>query len=299
MKEEQIDGVSNSELMDLEEQLGNLVSTYRTMISIIYPNDMRSPPGDLHGTGSYFEVDGNIFLLTCEHVGKFITDAELCASFNGSEAAFSLPNTFSSLLYPADIAITAITKNTWESIPHSARTIPYAHFAEKHDPIDNELMYVSGYPGELSRVWPAMNPESVDDVDGAGIQYCTAISLICEINDVFDHVMNQDNPQPLEDMHFLLPYTPEFATYMNDERDNILPRAPGLSGSLVWNTRYREIKRAGGIWKPSDARVTGIIWGNSTKAGVLVATPVEYIRQLIELARKNMSEDKPYWHAPS
>ena len=27
-----------------------------------------------------------------------------------------------------------------------------------------------------------------------------------------------------------------------------------------------EIKRAGGVWNPDDARVVGIVWGNSTKS---------------------------------
>ncbi|EJL6955072.1 hypothetical protein NMT27_001107 [Vibrio cholerae] len=292
MKEQQIDGISNEILMDIEKRLGDLVSTYTTVITKILPNDTREPPGDLHGTGSYFEVDGQKYLLTCEHVGKYVEGASLCATFNGSEIAFSLPNTVSALLYPADVAITAITDKTWNLTKHKAQAIPYSLFSEQHLPIHHELMYVAGNPGELSKIWPAM---VVDGVEESGIQHYTTISLMCEIQDYFDPIMMGDTPQPLEDMHFLLPYTPELATYMNDDRESPLPRAPGLSGSLVWNTRYREITNSGGIWQPSDARVTGIVWGNSTKAGVLVATPVEYIRRLVEIARKNIAEGKPYW----
>ncbi len=298
-EEEQIDGISNDILMDIEKRLGDEVSTYTTVITKILPNDMREPPGDLHGTGSYFEVDGQKYLLTCEHVGMNAQSASLCATFHGSEIAFSLPNTISALMYPADVAITAVTDKTWSLAEHKAQTIPYSLFAEQHLPIDDEVMYVAGNPGELSRIWPATIANGSEDIDEPGIQNYTTISLMCEIQDYFDPVLNQDNPQPLEDMHFLLPYTPEFATYMNDDRESPLPRAPGLSGSLVWNTRYREITNAGGIWQPSDARVTGIVWGNSTKVGVLVATPVEYIRQLIEIARKNLTEGKPYWELPN
>ena len=33
----------------------------------------------------------------------------------------------------------------------------------------------------------------------------------------------------------------------------------GLSGSLVWNTRYLEVTQAGGTWTPNKAVVTGLL----------------------------------------
>ncbi len=299
MLEEQITGISNDILVDIEKRLGDLVATYTTAITKISDDDMRSPPGDLHGTGAYFEVDGQKYLVTCEHVGRDAQNATLCATFHGAEIAFSLPNPFSALKYPADVAITSITDNTWSLAEHTSQAIPYSFFSEYHSPVDNEVMYVAGNPGELSQVWPATIDKDSESVVEAGIQHYTTISLMCEIQDYFEPCLNQDRPQPLDDMHFLLPYTPEFATYMNDSSGSPLPRAPGLSGSLVWNTRYREVTDAGGVWQPSDAKVTGIVWGNSTKAGVLVVTPVEYIRQLIEIARCNLAGGKPYWEPPS
>lgn len=296
MKKEQIDGISNDTLIDIEKRLGDIASTYTTVIIKKLPKDMREPPGDLHGTGSYFEVDGRKYLLTCEHVGKEIQEYSLCASFNGSDIVFSLPNIVSALMYPADVAITTITDNTQNLSEHKAQTIPYSLFAERHLPIDDELMYIAGSPGELSGIWPATITNGSEE---SGIHLTTTIYLMCEIQEYFDPILSKDNPPPLEDMHFLLPYTPEFATYMNNDHESPLPRAPGLSGSLVWNTRFREITNSGAVWQPSDARVTGIVWGNSTKAGVLVATPVEYIRQLIETARKNLAEGKPYWEPPN
>lgn len=299
MKEQQMDDISNDILIDLEKRLGDMVSCFTTVITKIEPGDSREPPGDLHGTGSYIKVDENRYLLTCAHVANHIRDAKLCATFHGAEIAFSLPNPFSALEYPADVGLTVITENTWNLVKHAAQTINLDLFATVHSPIDNELMYVMGNPGELSRIWPAFIEKNTGEVQEPGIQHYTSISVMCKIQDYFAPVLNEEIPKPLEDMHFLLPYTPEHSTYMNNENDSILPRAPGLSGSLVWNTRYREITNKGGVWKPSDARVTGIVWGNSTKAGVLVVTPVEYIKELIRITRENINAGKPYYAPPN
>jgi hypothetical protein len=295
---EPIDGLSKEELKNIEKRLGDQVEAYSTVITRIAPDDKRDPPGDLHGTGSYMEVDTQIYLLTCEHVARNAQHEMLCASFHGSEAAFNLPNPFSSLTYPVDAAITAITEATWKIDSHQAKVIPYRLFAETHSPVAGELMYVSGFPGESSHIWPSIPAECDQDLDEPGIQFYTTNVIMCEIQGYFDSVMNEETPRPLEGMHFLLPYTPQHATNMNEKHGIALPRAPGLSGSLVWNTRYWEVTREGHIWQPEDARVTGIVWGNSTKAGVLVATPIQYVRQFVEHARISLAEGKPYWSGP-
>lgn len=57
---------------------------------------------------------------------------------------------------------------------------------------------------------------------------------------------------------------------------------PGLSGSLVWNTRYLEVTNAGNVWTPEDAVVTGLLrrWKEKTKR--LLVWRVEHLRQWLE-----------------
>lgn len=296
--DEPLDGLNSEELRSMEKKLGDLVATYSTLITRIHPNDKRDPPGEAHGTGTFYKDGKHKYLLTCDHVSRTVKSEKLIVSFHSSEIFITLENPFSALEYPADVAITAISEPTWNMVEHQAKCIPIESFSSQHSPVENELMYISGYPGELSRIWPAMPPTEDGAESEPGIQACTAISIMTQIQKDFDPTLDLETPQPLEDMHFLLPYSPEHAIHMSSDQDKVLPRAPGLSGSLVWNTRYREITATGGVWQPEDARVTGIVWGNSTKAGVLVATPVEYIAKLIKLARNNISTGVPYWKGP-
>jgi hypothetical protein len=298
MNDEPIEGVNTEALLHIEKSLGDQVATYSTVITKIAPNDTRDPPGDLHGTGWFVEIEKQKFMLTCEHVAEELSRSMLCASFHGSEAGFNLNNPVSSLTYPLDVALTAITENTWRLVEHEARCIPTSLFAKRHAPVPGELMYIAGYPGELGRVWPAMPSNSDDDMVESGLQLYTTAVLVCQIQEYFDPVLDDEVPRPVEGLHFLLPYTPEHAVYMHDDQDEPLPRAPGLSGSLVWNTRYIEVTSAGGTWRPEDALVTGIVWGNSTKAGVLVATPVQHILSFFQHTADNIKAELPYWSSP-
>jgi hypothetical protein len=293
-----IEGIDSQELVRMEKILGDQVSDYSTVITRIAPDDSRDPPGELHGTGWFVEIAGQKFVLTCEHVARAMSNHTLCASFHGSEVAFDLTNRFSALTYPVDVALTAITENTWKLAEHHAKCIPLTLFAEQHSPVENEVMYVAGYPGELARNWPATLDCDSKTVLEPGVQFYTTIALMCQIQEEFDPTLNDEPPPPIEGVHFLLPYTPEHAEYMSDEQSSTLPRAPGLSGSLVWNTRYMEITRAGGVWRPEDARVTGIVWGNSTKAGVLCATPIQFIWDLVNHTATNIKAGLPYWEKP-
>ncbi|MDG3439567.1 hypothetical protein [Nitrospirillum amazonense] len=294
-KEQPADALTAAELAEIERRLGDKVAAYTTIITKIEPNDERNPPGDLHGSGSYIEFDGQKYLITCDHVAESCRNAELCAHFHGSDVAYNLPNPFTGFKYPQDFSITAITENTWKLVNHQAEAISIDLLSERHSPAKAELMYVAGFPWAMSRVWPGDPADADGKATESGVQFYTTIAIMCEIREEFDPALDEEVPRPTPEEHFLLPYTPEHAVYMSGPESSVLPRAPGMSGSLVWNTRYWEITRAGGLWQPEDARVTGIIWGNSTKAGVLVATPVEDIWVLIGRVRKNLEEGRNYW----
>ncbi|WP_155633855.1 hypothetical protein [Burkholderia cepacia] len=294
-QEQPIEGLSREELIAMERSLGGRVSQYSTALTIILPGDSREPPGDLHGSGAFVEFAGMRFVLTCEHVASGMARGQLLAGFDGAEIAFTLNNPFAALTYPVDVALTAITENTWRLAEHTAKAIPAALFARRHQPVAGELMYVAGVPGESARTWPPVPSEDEDEPAEPGVFFYTLNAFMCEITEEFDAVLSEERPRPLQAIHFLLPYTPEHAVYMNDEGGDVLPRAPGLSGSLVWNTRYREVTALGKVWEPEDARVTGIVWGNSTKAGVLVATPIEHCWRLIDHVETCVASGKPYW----
>jgi hypothetical protein len=53
--------------------------------------------------------------------------------------------------------------------------------------------------------------------------------------------------------------------------------ARGLSGSLVWNTRFVEVTSKGGVWSPEHAVVTGLLrrWDEATRT--LLVWRVEHL----------------------
>jgi len=53
----------------------------------------------------------------------------------------------------------------------------------------------------------------------------------------------------------------------------------GLSGSLVWNTRYCEANRNGAVWNPEDAVVTGLLRRWDTETKTLLVLRVEQLRE--------------------
>lgn len=289
--------VTESKFLEVERRLGSMVATYTVAIHMVAPDDNREPPGELHGTGNFIQIGNLKYILTCAHVANYIPHGTLCIALNRAEDVFTLVNPASALLDPADIAVIGISENDWQSEPHGSKCIRLDQIAECHAPVEGEWMYLSGYPGELAYAWPPMT-DNADSQFEPGQQHFTAISFMCQIQTNFEEALSKEHPTPLEDMHFLLPYSPEVAEYMSEGPEKILPLPPGLSGSLVWNTRYIEVSSLGQVWKPEDAKVTGIVWGGSSKAGVLVATPVEYIRQLIRLTDSNVEANRPYWKSP-
>jgi hypothetical protein len=64
--------------------------------------------------------------------------------------------------------------------------------------------------------------------------------------------------------HFGVAYSPEKAQRINESGVSSSPglsNPPGLSGSLVWNSRRLECFYTGQPWDPGLSLVTGMIWG--------------------------------------
>lgn len=80
--------------------------------------------------------------------------------------------------------------------------------------------------------------------------------------------------------HFRLNYNPERARSVT-RRGTFLPKPPGFSGSLVWDTGY--VRKRGQNWSPADATVTGLVfgWSRSDQSDSLIATRIEVVRSFL------------------
>ena len=231
------------------------------------PGTTRATEGKLWGTGNYVTYDKKILLVTNEHVAKEVVETPLTHQFYGGagdEPKLLNGGTFPSISYPTDAAITEIRQSIWNGSQHSARAISISEIAEVHSPIDGELLFMLGYSGARSSFFfNYLNTPST--------------SYVCQ--ETKSH--NSDPNVFMPTHHFALDYRPDRAKSV--EPGGVpLPVPNGFSGSFVWDTKRIKYYREGWDWSPACARITGLIWGWPSGAGVLLATKVEYVRNFME-----------------
>jgi hypothetical protein len=224
---------------------------FTTPISKVIEHDY----GILEGTGSYIQIEGKRYLFTNEHVAACLKTHSIAYQFCGCADVHLTTNPFPVIEYPQDVAICEIDDSIWNNAPHKGKAILAERFAAKHSPTDGEFLFLVGYAADRSKfVFQELHSER--------LPYLT---------------QSREMPSGwgIPDVHFALHYKPDSAIATNP-RSLGLPCPPGMSGSLVWNTRYVEAQQAGRMWSPKDAQVTGIVWGWPSSDACLLATKVEY-----------------------
>jgi hypothetical protein len=237
---------------EVSVSMADHVKSYVTPISRVI-SDIK---GEHLGSGSYFELDGEKFLITNEHVAKHLENSPLTHKFWSNDNILKLTNPSIASTYPVDVAISKIDDNNWNAIKHESLAIPFDRFAKSHQTAHRELLFFAGYSGERANFcFSFMNT--------AGTPYLTQEMSFP------DHV-SEANP----DFHFSLPYSPEKAVSVDGS--SRLPNPHGFSGSLVWDTKVVACINEGKEWHPELAEVTGIVWGWPSAAACILATKVEH-----------------------
>ena len=158
-------------------------------------------------------------MLTNEHVAKFVSKAKLTHSLGSCGSVFHLNNHPIVVPDPIDIALIEINMNTWDSCTHESLPMPEEFFTAKHQPTKDELLFTLGFAGDRSGF-------HFGHMLSGGTPYLTQeTELVGEVGDSC--------------YHFAVPYKPDQAISMENTAKS-QPNPPGLSGSLVWNTRFIE-----------------------------------------------------------
>lgn len=259
--------MSQLPLSDIDaEALANFVEPYICAIQFIPKNDTREPPGDHLGTGWLFDGDGSPCIVTCEHVAAWQKRGHLGYSCFGCENGISIEGEFAKVSHPVDASIATVRKS-FHVLSHNGICAHRSLFSVEHAPVQGELFYAYGFPGADAR-------------QTFGTQLVQGTAVFLREVALNDAVYQEVPPHPDPKLHICLAWSPEHALPMLGTRGSLsLP--DGMSGSLLWNTRYEEITRLGGTWSPKDARIAGMIWGHSAKAGQLYATPIETLVDLL------------------
>lgn len=213
--------------------------------------------GEHWGTGSYCESAGKRFLLTNEHVASKLQTHSLAHKFWGDDHYFRFRHPFHAIGAPTDTALVRIDDLEWTRFPHRAVPVPAAQFATTHAPVEGELLFIAGYSGDRAKFL-------FDTLVTPGTPY---LARECPL---------PADARCVQDLHFAMHYNPALATPV-DPKGRPLPLPPGMSGSLVWNTRVVEQRMRGLEWSPEDAMVTGILWGWPSETCV-VATKIEHMQ---------------------
>jgi hypothetical protein len=220
------------------------------------------------GSGGYVETAGRKLLLTNDHVFRE-GSGRLTHKFFDHDQYFGFPQVFASEMLPIDLAASPVDMN-WRQVMHSAMAFPEHRFAEKHAPVDKELLFMLGFAGKRGYYSPTFNIIVTN-----GTPY---------LSQEFDPVLEEReiaskgfDPQ----YHFAIPWEPEQIIVV-DEDGNTVPLSPkGFSGSLIWNTRYLEYTSTERSWDPGVAQLTGIVWGWPSDDRVLFATRIEHVKNFL------------------
>lgn len=191
----------------------------------------------LVGTGTYIDIEGQLFLLTCDHVTMFGKNMPLLVLPHGQEECTPGPQEVI-VKRPEDIALGRIP-DPEKSPRHASVGLHHSAFALRHQPVDGEVLYFLGMPGEESKYVVLLK---------------TAFAS-AEPRLAFEIPRFATDPPFV----FRLPHSSEMATSLGNGTERPALNPQGFSGSLVWNTRYVECVRENRPWKPEYAQVTGIV----------------------------------------
>lgn len=210
----------------------------------------------LIGTGSFIEIQARTTILTCEHVA---IEKPLNYRFLNEENVYGYRGEWHSEKEPVDASL---TDDVLTPAPATDKTIKDHQIALSHQIVDKaELLFFCGFAGENSKF---VLEHHFTNLTG----FCTQQNGEAE-NDLscFELLW----PNGLQSWSSA---TPEEA-----KRNIEFSNPQGFSGSLIWNTRFVESGCNIDKWTPDQAKVTGILKRFDDKNGVLLATPIEAIRQ--------------------
>jgi hypothetical protein len=253
------------------EMLINITAQMRlVMMPFVTPLVRAETDGAVHiGTGGYLENARRRLLLTNDHVVRDGTD-RLTHTFFDTDLYFPIAD-FAREGPPTDLAAAPVDV-TWPMTTHSAMAFPEHRVAPTHNPVEGEFLFVMGFAGKRAYYSPTLNIMLAN-----GTPYLTQ-----EYNpDVEDRAIKHRDYDPR--YHFAMPWEPEKIDAVDEDKNKVPIDPHGFSGSLVWNTRFKEYGQANKSWEPGVASLTGIVWGWPTDNVVLFATRIEHVRTFLAL----------------
>lgn len=221
--------------------------------------------GFVWGTGNYVQLTGATHLLTNAHVFEDADGRTLGHLPVPGRDFVSIPHA-NLATWPIDAGLARLDP----ACPLSpGAVVTPAEFDQSFAPADGELLFWLGYPGST-----ATRHEPISDSRRRANWFDGPIESLA-VPYVTQQVRGPSPPVPSfqPSDHVLLHYPARAVRSTGTEAD--LPNPKGMSGSLLWDTKYVASRKAGSPWAPSLARVCGLVWAAHSTPEVVVATRVE------------------------
>lgn len=240
--------------------------------------------GWAHGTGNYLNIRGAPYLLTNEHVVAQAVGLHL-AHLPGPTDDYVLCNTpVLADPWPIDVALTRLPQT-----PSGAgRDLLTTSFMDlRFSPAEHEVLFWLGFPGsKASRNEPITDFNVHYSWFGKPLEV-PGIPMLTQLLP-FVPVLSDFDPAK----HVALHYPARAQQHAGGPSVDV--RNPkGMSGSLLWDTKFVARAATGHEWSADDARVCGVVWAAHAKPEVVVATKIEHV---IPTLVRFLREECAYFH---
>lgn len=246
----------------------------RYVSKIVTPISLSDSPdrGTAHATGNYLTLRGLPYLQTNEHVIREALGSDLGHLPGPTDDYVLCNNEWLTLTWPTDIALMRLsalpTSPSRDSVPASRLGVRYA-------PVPQELLFWIGFPGSTAKRHEPLTEQNIRHTWFGSLETVGNPVLTQELPTVPTGLYRFDTEK-----HVALHY-PAAALRTAGEQAVDTPNAKGMSGSLLWDTKFVASSRVGREWSVATAEVCGVLWAAHAKPEVVVVTKIEYIRSAL------------------
>jgi hypothetical protein len=232
-----------------------------------------APPGttfaNLEGTGNYLVLNHSCYVLTNDHVVAAGPDG--IAHLPSPEAEYqAVIGRWKREPWPKDLALGRVANPSANRLENSL--LPH-EFDLAFAPVEHELLFWIGVPGTKAKRQDPITEASIVRNWFGGPLESRAVSMTTQYLPLNSPTLRRFSSEH----HVAIPY-PTLAWRSAGEPSSELPSPKGMSGSLLWDTKFLSSHLRGVPWEPSLARVCGVLWAAHSKPEVVVAIRVEHVR---------------------
>jgi len=226
--------------------------------------------GEALGTGNYIGINGAAYLLTNEHVIAEGVGGHLGHLPGPTDDYVAMAHRIFTAEQPIDLALMRLG-DEWNEATKGVATI--SMFDQSYAPVEGEFLFFIGYPG--TRATRLQTP--IRALHGRHTAFGGPIDNLAVpiITQAFS-----GNPGPLlsfDPSYHTAIHLPARAPRMAGSPSEDLPNANGMSGSMLWDTKFVAHANRGIQWGPHLAKVCGLIRTAYTSPEVAGFTRVEHL----------------------